>query len=237
MNATRPTSARSIPADGAFECELSRGGPDSILRVLDGKGTIVHFPRSSMIFAEGETSQNIYRVLEGVTRSFRIFMDGRRHIAGFSFTGDFLGLGLQDEHGLSEEAVTDVALILYSRKQIELLAESDPAIHKYIVKALVDGLAESQSRLVMLGQQNAEERLAWFLLRKASRLAEGRPLVDLPMGRQDIADYLGLTIETVSRVFTRLKRKRLIDIFNFHQIRILNEPALQSLAEGSRQAA
>jgi CRP-like cAMP-binding protein len=190
-----------------------------------------------MIFSEGESSKNFYRVLEGATRSFRILMDGRRHIAGFSFGGDFLGLDLQDEHVLSEDAVTDVALISYSRKQIERLAESEPAVHKYIVKTLVKGLAESQSRLVMLGQQTAEERLAWFLVRKAARLAEGHGVVNLPMGRQDIANYLGLTIETVSRVFTRLKRKRLIDVPNFHQVKILNGSMLQSLAEGSRHAA
>ena len=235
-----PSSNRFTPAPvpaSILSAAVLKNGPvategDAALRALESVGTVLHFKRNETIFAEGDESHHIYRVVQGATRSCRVLMDGRRQIAGFGLPGDFLGLDWQSEHALSAEAVTDVTLVCYPRSQIERLGESNPVVRKRIMDMLVSGLNESQSRLVMLGRQTALERLAWFLVRKAQRLALRDGTVELPMSRQDIADYLGLTIETVSRVLSVLKRKRLIALPNAHQVRIQNMALLQAMARG-----
>jgi len=210
---------------------------NAALRALERVGTVSHFDRNQTIFNEGDESHYVYRVVHGTTRSVCVLTDGRRQILDFGHSGDFLGLGSQSQHLLSGEAVTDVTLICYPRGQIERLENVNPAFRKRIVEILANGLAESQSHLVMLGQQTAVERVAWFLVGNGQRQAFGDGMVDLPMNRQDIADYLGLTLETVSRVLSLLKRRRLISLANAHEVKIKDGAVLEAMARGEEYGA
>jgi CRP-like cAMP-binding protein len=158
-------------------------------------------------------------------------MDGRRQIAGFFLPGDFFGLAWQPEHGFTAEALADTVVVGYPRKQLEALAESTPAIQRLLLSMLCKGLAATQEHVVMLGRQTAYERLAWFLLRISER-SGGSHDIDMPMSRMDIADYLGLTIETVSRGISEFKRRRYISATSTHRIRLTDLTALQALASG-----
>jgi CRP-like cAMP-binding protein len=225
--------------DAAGRAPLDKKGAEHIeaLRLLESIGSPLHFKRNETIFAEGDESHHVYRVAHGATRTGRVLMDGRRQIAGFGLPGDFLGLDWQPVHSLTAEAVTDLVIVSYPRSQIERLGDSNPALRHEIMQLLVNGLSDTQARLVMLGRQTALERMAWFLVRKAQRLHAVNGLLDLPMSRLDIADYLGLTIETVSRVLSQLKKQHLIVCPNAHQIRLTNRGVLESLARGEMAAA
>jgi CRP-like cAMP-binding protein len=205
---------------------------EEALKVLDSIGTPLQFKRNETIFSEGDESHHVYRVARGATRSCRILMDGRRQIAGFGLPGDFLGLEWQPLHSQTAEAVSDVTLISYPRSQIERLGDVHPALRHEIMQLLVDGLSDSQARLVMLGRQTAIERLAWFLVRKRDRLAGRDGVLDLPMSRLDIADYLGLTIETVSRTLSKLKAEGLIALPMPTRLEIRDRDRLEDMAAG-----
>ena len=164
-----------------------------------------------------------------------MLMDGRRQIADFFLPGDFFGLDWQSQCNFTAEALADTVVISYPRKQVEELGESTPAIHRLLMTMLCKSLAATQEHLVMLGRQTAYERLAWFLLRVMERTGRGNE-VDMPMSRMDVADYLGLTIETVSRGISEFKRRRYITATSAHQIRLTGLASLQALASGEAAA-
>jgi CRP-like cAMP-binding protein len=198
---------------------------------LQGIGVTQRFAKNGAVFQEGEPSQHVYKVVSGAVRTCRMLVDGRRQIADFFLPGDFFGLDWQPEHGFTAEALADTVVISYPRKQLEMLAERMPTIQRLLMSMLCNGLAATQEHVVMLGRQTAYERLAWFLLCVKQRSGGGND-IDMPMSRMDIADYLGLTIETVSRGISEFKRRHYISAANAHQIRLTGIEALQSLASG-----
>jgi CRP/FNR family nitrogen fixation transcriptional regulator len=191
----------------------------------------VKFKRNAAVFNEGDPSRHVYKVIGGAVRACRVLMDGRRQIADFYLPGDFFGLDWQGEHGFTAEAIADAVVVSYPRAQLELAAETQPALQKLLMGILGKGLSATQNHVVMLGRQTAQERLAWFLLRIMRRSGDN-PNLDLPMSRLDIADYLGLTIETVSRGISQFKRKRLIAVSGAHRVMLMDVEALESLASG-----
>ena len=201
------------------------------MAALQSIGTVVKFKRNAAIFNEGDPARCVYKVVSGAIRTCRVLMDGRRQIADFYLPGDFFGLDWQSEHGFTAEAIADAVVVSYPRSQIERVAEIKPAVQKVLMSMLCKGLSATQNHLVMLGRQTAQERLAWFLLRIMER-SEDNPNLDLPMSRLDIADYLGLTIETVSRGISQFKRKHLISVSGTHQVTLENIDALEALASG-----
>jgi CRP/FNR family nitrogen fixation transcriptional regulator len=229
---TTKISARSPLPWPVIEGGKARTEGEDALLALQRIGSTLRFKRNETIFAEGDRSGQVYKVTSGAVRTCRVLMDGRRQIVDFFLPGDFFGLDWQDVHSFSAEAIADAVIVSYPRNQIERLGETIPGVQKRLMAILCKGLALTQDHLVMLGRQTAIEKLAWFLVRKAERLhADDRPL-ELPMSRLDIADYLGLTIETVSRGLGELKRHRHIAIASGHRIAIRNIEELRSLANG-----
>lgn len=189
-------------------------------------------PRERIV-SEGEEADRIFRIVTGCVRLCRHLEGGRRPIADFLFAGDIFGLSTIPAYALSAEAVSPVSLIAYPRAAFETLALINPRVKSEMMEYMARSLMRAQGQLFVLNCQGARERLASFLLRMhgQGQLAYGDRL-DLPMGRQDIADHLGLSVETVSRTFTALRRSGLIEIVNTQLVIIKNLPALRLLAEG-----
>ncbi|MBF9232655.1 helix-turn-helix domain-containing protein [Microvirga alba] len=178
------------------------------------------------IFWEGDVASDTFRVSEGVLRLYRILPDGRRAITGFAFPGDVLGLAFHDRYFYTAEAVTTVRLRRFPHGRLQALAADCPHLHYEILQVIANELGAAQEQMVLLGQKSAEERVASFLLMNGLRVAKDRsaPIVfDLPMTRLDMADYLGLTIETVCRAVTKLRQAGLVSLEGRHKV-FLHKP-------------
>lgn len=187
------------------------------------------FGRDRRIYAEGDAATAWYRLLSGTVRVFRVLADGRRHIGEFVFQGQFFGFEPGRAHAQGAEAVEPATAIAYSCVAIEQRMAQDHHARRVISGLMVERLAAAQRRVLMLGSLDASERLAAFLLEMARRLpgpAADRLVAELPMSRADIADYLGLTVETVSRVFTALRRQGAIHLATANRVELLDPAAL-----------
>jgi CRP-like cAMP-binding protein len=206
---------------------------DEDLRALQQVGLKVRFARNETIFNDGDEAKNCYKVISGAVRLCKHMSDGRRQIADFLLAGDFFGFMQFGTYKFTAEAVGDVVLMCYPQVQVARLSNTMPNLRGRLLVLLSQRLLGMQDHLVMLGRQTAKERVASFLLHIAERSdAEEGFEFDLPMSRQDIADYLGLTIETVCRMLSELKRERIIAIPNASQLVLNDQDALQILAEG-----
>jgi CRP/FNR family nitrogen fixation transcriptional regulator len=210
--------------------EVARFGQLDWMVALERIGTRQRVARNREIYAEGEAAQHWYEVLSGTVRVCKFLADGRRHIVEFYSPGDSFGLDSGDERGFSAEAVTDVTVMRYSRAATERALEVSPALDRRLRELMLKSLAAAQGRLLLLGRMTAPERVAAFLLDTIER-NDGGVGFDLPMSRSDIADYLGLTIETVCRILSDFKRRGIIAIPNPHHIEILDHDALEAIEE------
>jgi CRP/FNR family nitrogen fixation transcriptional regulator len=193
-------------------------------------GMARHCGKDEEIFAEGDAASHYFRVVSGVVRSCKILSDGRRQIDAFHVTGEMFGIERGDEHRFSAEAVGDVTVVSFRRCSLELLAESNRPLACQIVSTALINLERAQQHMILLGRKSAIERVASFLLDTADRVATDT--IDLPMSRTDIADYLGLTIETVSRTLTQLERDLVIAVPAMRRSIVLrNKAALRRLSE------
>jgi CRP/FNR family transcriptional regulator len=165
------------------------------------------------VFCEGDARDSVFRIEDGVIAIYKTLADGRRQIIDFAYPGDLIGLGVLDEHVLGAQATTAARVRCLSAGALERMAESDPGLALKLYKSVCHELAATRSLLVTVGQRSAIERLAAFLLALHRRTAaSGSSTVTLAMRRSDIADLLGLTIETVSRTLTKLRTMGVIDI-------------------------
>ncbi|MGH7119477.1 MAG: helix-turn-helix domain-containing protein [Acetobacteraceae bacterium] len=171
----------------------------------------VRAARDEEIVGQGEPAKYCHFVLSGCVRTVRLMRDGRRQVGEFLFAGDLFGWEALGEHHFGAEAVTCVTHLRYPQRRLEALAERD-RIFAAQLRALTAGqLRANRDRMVLLGRKRAAERIATFILEMAARPgAEAETSIDLPMSRTDIADYLGLTIETVCRGIARFRREGLI---------------------------
>ena len=159
------------------------------------------------LFYEGDPAKDVFEVTEGVLRAVKLIADGRRVITSFYFPGDVIGISFRHNYLLTAEAVTAVKVRRCPRAQVQMNMSDNKELRPIIFARLCEEMAVAQNHMVLLARTSAEERLCSFLLMLARRkngLRQAVTKIDLPMGRQDIADFLGLTIETVSRNFTRL---------------------------------
>jgi CRP-like cAMP-binding protein len=203
----------------------------SELGALQSIGTVCHFSRNKTIFSDGDRADYSYKVLTGAVRLVKLMIDGRRHVAGFQLAGDLFGIEWSGEYMLTAEAVGDVTLVRYARAHLERLSEERADVRKQLTERLRNDLCAAHRHLIQLGCQSAKERVASFLSSMAERAEiDNGEAVEMPMGRQDIADYLGLTIETVCRTLSDLKEARVIAIPNRHQIVVQNLEALEAIA-------
>lgn len=208
---------------------LARSQPRTALASL---GAIAHFGRNHTIFAEGDAADYSYKVLKGAVRLSKMMSDGRRQISEFALPGDFFGINWLEEHAVTAEALNNVSLICYARGRLDRLCDENREVREEIFDNLRHDLWAAQNHLVILGRQSALERVASFFVQLAARSRDSdKNKIDVPMTRQDIADYLGLTIETVCRMLTRLKNAGTIDIPDRHTIHVRNMAALKQAAQ------
>ena len=181
------------------------------------------------IFWEGDESGHIFDVLEGILRIYRILPDGRRAIMGFLYPGDVLGVSFQSRYLFTAEAVTDVKLRRFSKGRFFALVNDSPELRPQLFALLCDEMSAAQDQMLLLGRKNAEERVVSFLL-AVQRKCGGGAEIELPMSRLDMADYLGLTIETVSRMMSGLTRRGLIASTGRHTMALRRMAALREAA-------
>lgn len=208
--------------------------PAELSRFGGGMKNVVLQPGDHLV-DEGEPETHVFSVTDGCLKCFKLLPDGRRQIIGFLFPGDFLGLARSETNPSSVEAVTLANVCRMERRELEKLAGSIPNLERRLHDMASEALAEVQGQLLLLGRKTAHERVATFLLMLARRAGErgvsANP-VDVPMSRDDIGDFLGLTTETVSRTFSRLRKDGLIGGDRDRKIEILDEDGLSAIAEG-----
>jgi CRP/FNR family transcriptional regulator len=190
--------------------------PDALeLRDFQELATEVYFRAGQTIFSEGKFAEGVFGLSRGVVRLYKRLPDGRRHVLAFALPGDFLGMPFADWHTFSADAIGEVALCRFSRGDLTKFIQSSPNIMRLMIEFATRELDMAQDQLHLLGNGSAEERVAIFLVRWRNRLARlslFSEAVPLPMRRQDIADYLGLKLETVSRTFAKLEQKNVIRV-------------------------
>src|SRR6202047_2004211 len=185
------------------------------LRKLQGLATQVYFHSGKTIFSESEPADAIYGLSQGVVRLYKLLPDGRRQVSGFALPGDFLGMPLADRHNFSADAIGEVSLCRFSRDDLTKFIQSSPDIMRLVIEFATRELDMAQDLLQLLGNGSAQGRVAIFLVswrNRLARLSVFSETVPLPMRRQDIADFLGLKLETVSRTLAKLEQKNAIRI-------------------------
>ena len=209
---------------------IAQSGAIDGLLALERIGTRRSFVRDDEIYAEGDVSDSWYRVISGTARICKLLPDGRRHIAEFCFADDCFGLDSGGERAFSAEAVGNLVLMRFPLRATDRLIDENPRLARRICEMTLRDLAHAQSRMLLLGRMTAAERVANFLLEMSERRNAQRVL-DLPMSRIDIADYLGLTIETVCRTLTAFKRAAVIGIADAHHVEFYDRNALAAACE------
>jgi CRP/FNR family nitrogen fixation transcriptional regulator len=195
--------------------------------VVGRLGVAMHFSRDEEIHGQDEPVARLFRVVKGVVRTSRVTIDGRRQIGEFYYAGDVFGLEPGPLHRFAAEALSDCEIAVVKRSVV-LQAVGEAAFNAAILDATRRELDKAQAHLLVLGRKSAVQRVASFLMGQAGRRAAGA--VDLPMGRQDMADYLGLTIETVSRTLTQLQGDRVVEFPSLRRFHVREWPALEALA-------
>ena len=188
------------------------------------------------LFAEGDPLAHVYRIETGAIALYKVLADGRRQVMGFAYPGDIVGLGLDDEYPMNAQAVKPTRVRCLSAASLRQSAVTDPALGLKLYEAMARELAATRDLMLTTGQRSATERLVGFLLalsRRNERNGQDPSNFQLPMTRTDIGDFLGLTIETVSRTFTKFKVMRLIDLPHTNEVRLLDIDQLEELADGN----
>jgi CRP-like cAMP-binding protein len=208
--------------------------PRDALDLLEQFGTTVMVRRDRQVHGQGDRADCCYRILSGCVRTVKLMEDGRRQIGEFLMAGDVLGFDSLESFDFAAEAVCDVVLRRYPRRMVDTLAESNVVLARRLRGITSISLRTAHTRMVLLGRKTASERIASFLLEMTNRLPNTQPpVLELPMGRSDIADHLGLTIETVCRILALLRREKTITIER-STITIRDLKALQQMASEPR---
>lgn len=232
----------ALPADHpCLGCEVRNAAVCGVLDCdnlaeLRRLGSHFRLSRGQPLFHEGDSAGRVFTVVGGSLKLYKLLPDGRRQVTGFMHPGDFLGISVDDEHAFTAEALERAQLCSFPRGRFDDFVEDNAGMERELYRLAAHELAAAQQQMVLLGRKTAAERVASFFVMLAERLerridGEAR-FVDLPMSRSDIADYLGLTKETVSRVIALFKRQRLIRLAALDRIEILDRYGLESIAEG-----
>lgn len=228
MNPCGACPVRSLTVCAALEAEELR-------RLAEILQTVRH-DAGHTLFSEGDAADTLYNVTAGTMKLYKLLPDGRRQITGFLLPGDFLGLSVNDIYAYSAESITPVQLCRFPRKRMEALLDEFPKMQRRLFSMASNELAAAQDQMLLLGRKTAKEKICSFLLmlsQRAQRRGHKENPVHVPMSRADIADYLGLTTETVSRTFTQLKTSRVISLLEGNKVQIHDMDDLLDLAEGA----
>lgn len=203
---------------------------------MRGFGRTIRLSPGQPLFHEGDAATRVFTVTAGALKLYKLLPDGRRQVMGFMFPGEFLGISVDDEHAFTAEALGAVELCCFPRHRFDQFMGAHAAMERELYRLAAHELAAAQAQMVLLGRKTAAERLAslFLLLLKRAEKAAGRSeqMIDLPMSRADIADYLGLTKETVSRMFADLKGRRLIRLDALDRVEVIDRNALGAIAAG-----
>lgn len=202
-------------------------GDSSLAMSVASLGAPMLYARNSEIYGEGEQAEYVYQVVSGAVRTYKILSDGRRQVGSFYLPGDVFGLEVGEQHELSSEAIVNSTISVIKRSTLTSLAARDGKVAHELWALTARELRRAQKHVLLL-VRTAQERVASFLLEMADR-TKGEGQIELPMSRQDIADYLGLTIETVSRTLTLLEGQATIALRSARCVRLTNERQLRKL--------
>lgn len=244
---TVPASSRghcSRHADLAAPCGVCGAKEFNVCQPLDpaqqaslyARAVRLHWARREPVFAAGQPARFVYNLTEGMVALSRSLADGRRQVFGFLLPGDFIGLEAGDTYGCDAETLSDAKACRFDRATFDAFLRDNPEAALGLVRAASSDLAQARQHELLLGRKTAVERVASFLIDLRNRAGERhlrtQPL-PLPMTRREIADYTGLTIETVSRTLSRLKSQKAIDLVGAAAVRVLDEVRLKRLSEGA----
>lgn len=210
-------------APGDFEDSLAHGQ----LRRVESK---------EFLFAEGDIVSHVYRIETGALALYRVLSDGRRQVMGFAYPGEIVGLGIDGAHTMNAQAIKPTRVRCVTVASLRQAASQNAGLGLKLYEAMARELAATRDLMLTTGQRSASERVAAFVLalsRRNDRNGHDPRSIDLPMTRTDIGDFLGLTIETVSRTFSKFKAMKLVDLPQSNLVHILNIAQLTELAEGS----
>jgi CRP/FNR family nitrogen fixation transcriptional regulator len=186
------------------------------------------YRKDEEVYGEDEPAEYVYQVIRGAVRSYKLLSDGRRQIGAFHLPGDVFGLESGETHRLATEAILDTTLRLVKRRSLEQAAQSDVRVARDLWSITSGELLHAENHMLLLGRKTAMERVATFLLEMDRRLAK-TGMIALPMCRRDIGDYLGLTLETVSRSLSELQNKGVLGLSGARQIVLRNRERLALL--------
>jgi CRP/FNR family transcriptional regulator len=212
---------------------MAAAKPATHLEMLFGKQPIECFHPGQTVFFEGDPAKHVFEIVDGVLRLFKILADGRRVVTGFLFPGDVVGVSQKHRFMYGSEAVSEARLRRISRRSLDEAVDRSSELRPQVFAALCDEMAAAHEQMVLLSCKSAEERVCSFLvllLKRNGDFGAMPSFVDLPMSRLDVADYLGLTIETVSRNLTRLANKGVLSHVERFSLRVVKPRALEQLA-------
>jgi CRP/FNR family transcriptional regulator, nitrogen fixation regulation protein len=186
------------------------------------------YKKEEEIYGDGEPSEYVYQVIRGAVRSYKLLNDGRRQIGAFHLPGDTFGLESGSNHRLTAEAIVDTTVRLVKRRSLEQAAGTDVAVARSLWAMTAKDLRHAEDHMLLLGRKTAMERVATFLLEMDRQLSVAG-MMALPMCRRDIGDYLGLTLETVSRALSQLHDQGVLGFSGARQIVLRNRPCLRGM--------
>lgn len=216
---------RNIAVCGILDCEN--------LAQFKGLGWTLKLSAGQALFHEGDPAARVFTLTRGTLKLYKLLPDGRRHVTGFMRAGDFLGISVDDEHAFTAVALEDAQLCWFPRNRFDNFVEDHPSLERELYRMAAHELAAAQRQMLLLGRKTAIERLATFLLSIAKRVdsTDEPKVISLPMTRSDIADYLGLTKETVSRALSAFRNQRLIRLLAIDKVEIIDYRGLVRIAE------
>lgn len=223
--------------NGCVDCKVRMISVCSVLALtelkeLEALSHHLTLDKGQILFRQGEPAHSVFNVIEGTLRLTRLLPDGRRQVMGFALPGDFLGLALQERYSVSAEALDPVRTCRFEHQDFAAVVKTKPHLLKSLHERAGYELTLAQDQLLLLGRRTAEEKVAAFLLSlraRFARIGHNSITVELPMGRQDMADHLGMTIETASRMMSRLDRAHIILLVP-GGVRLLDLDRLERLA-------
>jgi CRP/FNR family nitrogen fixation transcriptional regulator len=209
----------------------SDSAPPAIAEVMQRLGLKMPFAKDEEIFAQDEEADMAHMVVSGVVRTIRLLADGRRQVGSFYYPGDLIGLETGEVHRFSAEAICDSVVLVVRRSALKAFA-GDGQLDRAIWEAARRELERAQDHLLVLGRKSACEKVASFLMSLAQREgpASSGERICMPMSRQDMADYLGLTIETVSRMLTQLQGLAVVEFDGCRRFKVKRWDALEQMA-------
>lgn len=221
----------SCQARNSQLCSVFSG--DSIAELFEIANP-VKVDKGSYLLHEEDSTKYVYNLSSGVSAIERLASDGRRQIMAFVYPGDFIGVSAGPAYSISDRALTDVTACKWHIRDIEALYIKYPELEHRVHEIATRVLAATMDQIFVLGRKNAIEKIAYFLLYIDKRQVKFDGHTDeftLPMTRADIADYLGITVETVSRAFSLLKKKGLIELSQNWVVRLLDKDTLAEIAD------